>query len=163
MARQSVESNVTLSILDRLIDSDPKLSSEVPFTRAHSLRLLKDALRRDLEWLLNTRKIAVPPEEALKELNRSVYVFGLPDFSGYKMASSADQARFLKLLQGVVKLFEPRLANIRVMPLEGSLLHTRTLRLRIDGLLRIDPAPEHVSFDTVLELTSGNYEVKNAG
>jgi len=163
MARQGSESAVTLSVLDRLIDYDPRTSTEVPLSRAQSLRILKDALRRDLEWLLNTRRIAIPPDEALKEVGRSVYVFGLPDFTGYKMASSADQAKFLRLLQGVVKLFEPRLANIRVVPLEGSLMHTRTLRLRIDGMLLIDPAPEHVSFDTVLELTSGNYEVRNAG
>jgi type VI secretion system protein ImpF len=40
---------------------------------------------------------------------------------------------------------------------------TRTLRFRIEGMLVMDPAPEHVSFDTVLELTSGGYEVRNAG
>ena len=163
MARQGSDSVVTLSVLDRLIDTEPKNSSEAPITRAHSLRLLKDALRRDLEWLLNTRKIAIPPDEALKELNRSVYIFGLPDFTGFRMSSTADQARFLRLLQNIVKLFEPRLANVRIVPLEGTLLNTRTLRLRIEGMLRIDPAPEHVSFDTVLELTSGSYEVTNAG
>jgi type VI secretion system protein ImpF len=36
----------------------------------------------------------------------------------------------------------------------------RTLRFVIEGLLRIDPAPEHISFDTTLELTSGEYAVK---
>jgi predicted component of type VI protein secretion system len=34
------------------------------------------------------------------------------------------------------------------------------LRFRIEGLARIDPAPEQVTFDTVLELTSGEYQVK---
>jgi len=34
------------------------------------------------------------------------------------------------------------------------------LRFQIQGLLRIDPAPERVTFDTVLELTSGEYQVK---
>jgi type VI secretion system protein ImpF len=32
--------------------------------------------------------------------------------------------------------------------------------LIIEGLLRIDPSPEHVSFDTSLELTNGEYHVK---
>jgi type VI secretion system protein ImpF len=62
-----------------------------------------------------------------------------------------------------VKIFEPRLANVRIVPLETIAGATRTLRFRIEGMLVMDPAPEHVSFDTVLELTSGGYEVRNAG
>jgi type VI secretion system protein ImpF len=52
---------------------------------------------------------------------------------------------------------------VRIVPLEETAHGTRTLRFRIEGLLIMDPAPEHVSFDTVLELTSGEYEVRNAG
>ncbi len=62
-----------------------------------------------------------------------------------------------------MKIFEPRLANVRVVPLEWRHAGTRTLRFRIEGLLLMDPAPEHVSFDTVLELTSGEYEVQQCG
>jgi type VI secretion system protein ImpF len=163
MARTSAESAVTLSVLDRLIDQDPRNSREVALTRAQSLRQFKDSLRRDLEWLLNTRRVAVPPEESLKEVNRSLYIFGLPDFSGYKLSSPQDQTRLLRYIQTATKLFEPRLANVKVVPLEGGLISARTMRIRIEGLMLVDPAPEHVSFDTVLELTSGQYEVQNAG
>jgi type VI secretion system protein ImpF len=69
----------------------------------------------------------------------------------------------VRSLYATVKTFEPRLANIRVVPLDEAAPGTRTLRFRIEGLLLMDPAPEHVSFDTVLELTSGQYEVRNAG
>jgi type VI secretion system protein ImpF len=55
------------------------------------------------------------------------------------------------------------MANVRIVPLETVAGATRTLRFRIEGMLVMDPAPEHVSFDTVLELTSGGYEVRNAG
>ena len=40
------------------------------------------------------------------------------------------------------------------------------LRFQIEGMLDMDPAPEHISFDTVLQLSSGEYQVKgdpNAG
>jgi type VI secretion system protein ImpF len=163
MPRPIPEFSVTLSVLDRLIDNEPRNSSEAQLTRAQSVRQLKESLRRDLEWLLNTRRIAFPPEEALRELNRSVYVFGLPDFTGYRMSTPAEQTRLLRRLEASVKMFEPRLANIKVVPVEAGLIASRTLRLRIEGLLLIDPAPEHVTFDTVLELTSGQYEVLNAG
>jgi type VI secretion system protein ImpF len=164
MARPLVDSNsaVTLSTLDRLIDEDPETSVEAIPTRSQSVRQMKEAVRRDLEWLLNTRRVAVAPEEALKEVNRSVYIFGLPDFTAYSLNSSKDQVKLMRHLQTTVKLFEPRLANVRIVPLEDSTPGTRTLRFRIDGLLQMDPAPEHISFDTVLELTSGEYEVGNA-
>jgi len=165
MARYGEEytAAVTLSTLDRLIDYDPETSAEAIPTRSQSVRQLKDGLRRDLEWLLNTRRIAVPPDESLKQVNKSVYVFGLPDFSSYSLNSPKDQAKLVRFLYNTVKLFEPRLGNIRILPLEQANSASRTLRFRIEGLLLMDPAPEHVSFDTVLELTSGEYEVGNAG
>jgi type VI secretion system protein ImpF len=47
--------------------------------------------------------------------------------------------------------------RVTLEPLAGS---ARILRFQIQGLLKVDPAPERVSFDTMLELTKGEYEVK---
>jgi type VI secretion system protein ImpF len=163
MAHSVTDSAVTLSVLDRLIDLDPRNSKEAPPTRIQSERMLRDAVRRDLEWLLNTRRIAVPPDEGLKELNRSVYLFGLPDFTGFSIATPNDKSRLIRQLQTAVKIFEPRIAKARIIPVEAESAGTRTLRFRIEGLLLMDPEPEHVSFDTVLQLTSGQYEVQNEG
>jgi type VI secretion system protein ImpF len=164
MAHSAPESAVTLSVFDRLIDTDPRNSKEVPLTRAQSVRMLRDAVRRDLEWLLNTRRIAVAPDEGYREVNRSVYAFGLPDFTGVSQGSANDRAKLIRQIQYAVKIFEPRIAKVRIVATEtqqgGS---SRTLRFRIEGLLLMDPEPEHVSFDTVLQLTSGAYEVQNAG
>jgi type VI secretion system protein ImpF len=163
MARSSSDAAVTLSLLDRLIDTEPRNSREAPLNRAQSVRLLKEAVRRDLEWLLNTRRIAIPPPAQLREVNRSVYIYGLPDFSTYSFSSPADRARLVRELQTVVKIFEPRIARTRIVPVDIAGVNTRTLHFRIDGLLLMDPAPEHISFDTVLQLTSGEYEVASAG
>ena len=118
MARTPGDITVTLSVLDRLIDREPKSESEAPLTRSQSVRLLKAAVQRDLEWLLNTRRIFQEPDESLKEVNRSAYVYGLPDFSQYTMASAADQAKLLRQLLATIKMFEPRLANVRLVPVE---------------------------------------------
>jgi len=163
MAQLVPDSTVTLSVLDRLIDREPKNSKEVPLTRAQSVRALHESVRRDLEWLLNTRRIAIPPDEGLKELSKSVYVFGLPDFTSFSLSAPAERAKLLRQLQVVIKTFEPRIAKARIIPLEGETKYNRTLRFRIEGLLLMDPEPELVSFDTVLQLTSGTYEVKNEG
>jgi type VI secretion system protein ImpF len=140
MARYEPEQNVTLSILDRLIDSNPNARTDAPLNRANSMRQLKSALRRDLEWLLNTRQSPEAVGEGTSELRRSLYNYGLPDTTA-------------------LTTFEPRLMGVRVT-LEPVTAGSRILRFQIQGLLRVDPAPERVAFDTVLELTKGEYEVK---
>jgi len=155
MARAQGDVTVTLSVLDRLLDAEPKSQVEASLTRSQSVRLMKAAVRRDLEWLLNTRRIFQEPDESLKDLNRSLYLYGLPDFSSYTIASASDQAKLVRQLLAAIKLFEPRLANVRVVPMESPEGRFQALSLRIDGMLLMDPAPEPISFDTVIELKSG--------
>ena len=68
MARLEAEQTIKQSLLDRLLDHEPKSNVEPLPTRAQSLRALKTALRRDLEWLLNTRRVlphdSEPPHRA---------------------------------------------------------------------------------------------------
>jgi len=162
MPRSQGDISVTLSVLDRLLDQEPRIEMEAPLSRAQSVRMLKGAVRRDLEWLLNSRRIFQEPDESLREVNRSVYVYGLPDFSAYSMASSGDQTKLLRHLLAAIKLFEPRLANVRIVPLQNSGVGFQEFRLRIEGLLLMDPAPEPVSFDTVIELRSGVCRITGA-
>jgi type VI secretion system protein ImpF len=162
MARSQGDVVITLPVLDRLIDLEPKNSLEVPLSRAQSARVLKSALRRDLEWLLNTRRIPDLPDESLKELYSSLYLYGLPDFSTHTLASTADQAKLLRQLTATIKLFEPRLANVRVIPLPTEETGLKDLKVRIEGMLLMDPAPEPVSFDTVIETKSGTCRLTGA-
>ena len=159
MARTPGEITVTLSVLDRLIDREPKSQTEAPLTRSQSVRILKAAVQRDLEWLLNSRRIFQEPDESLKEVNRSLYIYGLPDLSQYTMVSASDQAKLLRHLLNTVKLFEPRLGNVRFVPLETTEKGIQQFRLRIEAMLLMDPAPEPVSFDTVIGLRSGNCKI----
>jgi type VI secretion system protein ImpF len=162
--RTSPDLLVTLSILDRLIDRDPRgLYGQEALTRAQSVRELKAGLRRDLEWLLNSRRVAVPPDESLVEVNRSVYVFGLSDFTGWSLASNRDQIRLLRSVQQTIKVFEPRLTKVNIIPIESQTISTRTMRFRIEAMLLMDPAPEPISFDTVLDLTSSRYQLQGDG
>lgn len=161
MAKRDATGPVTLSVLDRLLDRDPETRSEVPRTRAQSLRELKLGLKRDLEWLLNTRKtIEVAPESA-QETVRSVYHYGFTDISSKSVLSSKDHSDLVREMETAITLFEPRLkrARVRMELQEGNF---RTLKFVIEGLLCMDPAPEPVRFDTVLELSKGEYEIKGA-
>jgi type VI secretion system protein ImpF len=155
---------VTQSLLDRLVDrsrdkdSQFAASGDEPTTRSESFRWFKEGVKRDIEWLLNTRQIPEPAEE-LSELQTSLYNYGLPDITSIGLHSSRDRDRLLRVLETTLRRFEPRISDAKVS-LEPVLANTRILRFRIDGMLRVDPAPEPVSFNTILEITSGQYEVK---
>ena len=156
MARGLGETTITISALDRLIDLEPDNRMENPMSRSQSVRLLKNAVRRDLEWLLNSRRIADTPDEGLKELNKSVYTYGLPDLSALTMASTTDRNRLVRQVLGTINMFEPRLMNVRLVLVETPDAGKKDVRLRIEAMLKMDPVPEPVSFDTVIELKSGN-------
>lgn len=161
MAKRDATGPVTLSVLDRLIDRDPKNHSEIPLTRAQSLRELRLALKRDLEWLLNSRKTIDPSPDSARETVRSVYHYGFADISSKSVLSTRDHSDLMRDMETAIAIFEPRLkrAKVRMEKVEGSF---RTLKFVIEGLLCMDPAPEPVRFDTVLELGKGEYEVKGA-
>jgi type VI secretion system protein ImpF len=163
MARFEPDSIVTQSLLDRLIDHEPGNNAEAAMTRTQSVRALKAALRRDLEWLLNTRRNPDEADDRYPELKESLFNFGLPDFSSFSFASPRDRMRLLKTIESTIRIFEPRLDAVRVTLIEsgsGSYETSRNVRFQIEGLLKMDPAPEQVCFDTLLSLTSGEYQIK---
>jgi type VI secretion system protein ImpF len=159
MAGRDASGPVTLSVLDRLIDNEPKQSAEVPLTRAQSLRALKAAIKRDLEWLLNTRRTIDPAPDSARETARSVYQYGFADISSRSVLSSQDQNDLVREMESVITVFEPRLKRVKVR-MEPLGENSRDLHFVIDGLLNVDPAPEPVRFDTVLEIGKGQYEVR---
>lgn len=159
MARPDLEHIVTIPLLDRLTDLEPKEPADPPITRAQSVRNLKAALRRDLEWLFNTRANPDTPQD-MPEVVRSVYNYGLPDYTHFVLTSPNDRARLQKRIEVAISYFEPRLSGVSVKLLETSFEPGKALRFHIDGLLKMDPAPELISFDTVLDLPTGEYQVK---
>ena len=159
MSRIDNEVRITPSVLDRLLDDRPDQSQEAPASRLMNLRLHKDAVRRDLEWLLNTRREASGAIEALPETSQSLATFGLPDFSGSNVFTRAGREELRKRVETAVAVFEPRLEGIRVT-MEKVQENDRSIRFRIEGQLRVEPAPEPVVFDTMLQVGSGEIHVR---
>lgn len=163
MARGLGETTITLSVLDRLIDHEPESRVENPPSRSQSVRLLKSAVLRDLEWLLNTRRIVEMPDESMKEINKSAYVYGLPDASMLTMETAPDRNRLVRQIMTAINTFEPRLANVHLSFVNRSDAAKQNVRIRIDAMLRMDPAPEPISFDTLIELKSGKCHLAGGG
>jgi type VI secretion system protein ImpF len=153
MTTRRAENLVTQSLLDRLCDTD-----EWPNTRQASMRLYRDSVKRDVEYLLNTR---CPPIENLSlypKAASSVVNFGLPDLSSYS-DTTMDQNALLAAMVQTIRRFEPRIQNVRVIMLRTENL-TRSMRFHIEGRIQFDTSVENIEFDTVLDVTRGEYEVK---
>lgn len=159
MARIDNEIRITPSVLDRLLDYEPNLSSEAPKSRSKTLRDLKASVRRDLEWLLNTRRYIGKIPDNLEEVHKSVIAYGLPDFTSASTQNTVEQKKLIKQIETALKYFEPRFLDLKVTlePIDG---YERALKFRIDARLDIDPVPEPISFDTVLQLGSSDFSVK---
>lgn len=160
MSRIDNEIRITPSVLDRLLDDRPEETREAPVSRQTSVRLLKDTVRRDLEWLLNTRLESGGLTEAeLPEVSRSLALFGLPDFTSANVFTSEGQEGLRRTVERAIRVFEPRLESVRVA-LERVAENERAVRFRIEAQLRIEPTPEPVVFDTMLQAGSGDFRVK---
>ena len=160
------DGNVTQSVLDRLIElSDRESSSLLKGKDArpdHAGRVnqYKAGVRRDLQWLLNTKRTPNPAGPDFYYTSRSLYNYGIPDFSVLTSTSLKDRNRLLADMEEAIKIFEPRLRNVKVALVNADGLTTKRLRFQIEATLMMDPMPEQISFETVLDVVSGNYEVK---
>ncbi len=151
MSRLDNEIRVTPSVLDRLVDLDPSMSQEAPKSRSASLRDLRDSVRRDLEWLLNTRCYTEALDQNLEEAPRSVAFYGLPDFTGLGAMNTDEQKRLSNAVETSLRYFEPRFLDLKVT-MERLDSFDRQLKFHIEARLDVEPAPEPIAFDTILEM-----------
>ncbi len=159
MSRTDNEIRIISSVLDRLLDFEPKLSHEAPKSRSKSIRELKQAVRRDIEWLLNTKRYSGKIDERLEEIHKSVVSYGLPDFTGISVSNDDEQKNLTKSLETAIRIFEPRFIDVKVT-LEPTSSTDKVLRFRIEANLDIDPTPEPITFDTILQFGGSGFTVQ---
>jgi type VI secretion system protein ImpF len=150
--------NLTASVLDRLLDSDPL---ENPGSGQHPVitkRQIMDSVIRDVENLLNTRCSPVELTGQQKHLENSLVKYGLQDFTAENPKSGIARQKLCNEIQKTLSFFEPRLKQVMVRVEKSS--HTdRQVVFRISGVLIVKPLSEQVSFDTYLDLNRGHYNV----
>jgi type VI secretion system protein ImpF len=158
--RRAPDRTIRPSVLDRLLDDESELAERALGWDA-SVGVLKRVVRRDLEWLLNTRRTPLPAPPHLRETARSLYHYGLPDVTALAKDSPDAHRQLRRWLEETIALFEPRLAGVRVTLRESEAGARREMRFLIEAALRCDEEAEPVAFDTVLEIASGAYEVRD--
>ena len=151
------------SVLDRLLDNDPEVRQEPPLAYSQDWQDLHEAVKRDLENLLNTRRRCESWPADWQELEHSLVNYGLPDFMAMNLVTDEGREAFRRLLEEVIRRCELRLDRVKVSLLESTEPLDRTLRFRIEALLRAEPTPESVAFDSALEPVTCNFTLKRSG
>jgi type VI secretion system protein ImpF len=143
------------------MDDSPDDERDAPMSAGEALNALRMSVRRDLEALLNARRRWRSWPAALKELAASPVGYGIPDFTSGAMNEAGRREKLRVEVEATIRRFEPRLISVRVQLVENADKLDATLRLRIDGLLHADPAPEPVAFDTTVDSTTADVYVSS--
>ena len=153
------EINVRRPLFDRLVDSEPRDPHEVRPLRTLDRAGLKQSVRRELELLFNTRSPS--PAQRPSGYEQSVIDYGIPDLAAFSAGNPDHRAQLAEAMRRAAAFFEPRLHEIRIRlaPEPGR---DASLGAQIEASVVIDGVPEPVSFEIVLERSSGKVRVDAA-
>lgn len=153
------------SLLDRITDLQPEKEKESSSQQQLSQNQYKEAVIRDLVWLLNTCSLdTVFDLSSCPAVKNSVLNYGLPDISGHT-ANSIDTQDLEKELKRVIYQFEPRIVpnslKLRVHSNPDEMSHN-SLQFEIEGVVFEQPMPFQVMLRSRLDLESGEFEVRES-
>jgi type VI secretion system protein ImpF len=150
-AQRRQPTRVQSSLLDRLIDDAPDQERDPGLSAADTMLTLRNAVRRDLEALLNARRRWRSWPNYMRQLATSPIGYGIPDFASGAFGDAQRREELRQEIEATIRRFETRFLSVRVRLVEGPDKFEATLRLRIEALLQADPAPEPVTFDTLVD------------
>ncbi|WP_299580777.1 type VI secretion system baseplate subunit TssE [uncultured Microbulbifer sp.] len=141
------EKRLLAPVLDRLLES----SSKMNLNQSHQvLRQLREGVRRDLEYLFNTRYRCISPPDTLLHLEESNINYGLPDLSTVNLSSLVSRKQFCRDIETTILHFEPRIRSVKVTTQDKLDVEDPSIRFRVEAVLHINPASEVIVFDSAL-------------
>ncbi len=159
MAETLARDRLYPSLLDRLIDEDPRKTTEARDNRATSTAKLREAVLRDMNWLFNSTQSSDDLSD-YPEIRRSVLNYGLPAISG-RPASSLDLVDVARALREALLYFEPRLVphTVRVYAEPSSESKHNVISFRMEAQMWAQPIPLEIFMRTDVDLESGQTRV----
>ena len=151
-----------LPLLDRLFDADTDADAGHAPSAAEALENLHASVRRDIECLLNSRRRRRPLPRLLTELPTSLINYGIPDPASGTYSVPELRMGLLREVEATIRRFEPRLTHVSVTLARQEAGLGGTVRMKVDAMLRADPVPEPVSFETLLEPVSRDVTVRES-
>lgn len=165
MADKTITERLQPSLLDRLTDLEPHQKSEGGDTRVIDIRRLREIIRRDLGWLLNSNNQETMIDAAVyPNVANSVLNYGVRDVSGD--FSTKDRAEAIrKAIARAITLFEPRIreGTLEVLLYEEGDKHESVVDFDIRAEMWAQPLPMELYLRSQVDLTTGHLSLENRG
>ncbi len=142
------------SLLDRLTDDAPNQKRENFDQQTLSLQQLRQAVLRDLGWLLNTTNLeAVDDISGYQLAVKSTLNFGIPGFAGMIEVGSRLDSLERQLADAIIA-YEPRIRSetLRVRTRAMTNEANPSLVFEIEGELWAQPVPVPLYLETAIEV-----------
>jgi type VI secretion system protein ImpF len=139
-------------LFERLVDESPNLPGEAQPFRIYGVEALRNSVHRELMRLLNTR--CPLPGGPVDEQDRTVFDYGIPDFSYMGASSDTDTQQLARNLERAIVAYEPRLQDVHVT-IEPAKNSKSTVTGILNATLAVGNINEPVSFPLVLSIKSG--------
>jgi type VI secretion system protein ImpF len=147
------------SLLDRLTAPPGGESPIDPDAdRPRQIDQFRNQVKRDLEYLLNSRRALADFPADRDQLNHSLLTFGLPDFSDKGLVALLSGELKNAVVQAIER-FEPRLSNVEI-EIDHEYHGSQALRFHISARLNVEPEREPVTFETIMALDTLKFEVQ---
>ena len=159
MAELTAQERLQPCLIDRLTDENPRSTAEGREQRVVSTSKLREAVVRDLSWLLNTNNYPWQDElEPYPEVRESVINYGLRDVRGTG-ATTSTLSELRRLISSAIERFEPRIVagSLRVEPIEEEEAGRAPTQLafEIDCEIWAQPVPDRLYLKTEVDLETG--------
>lgn len=163
MADKTIMERLQPSLLDRLTDHEPGERSESRAARVIDVRRLREIIRRDLSWLLNTSDMgSMLDTGAYPHTARSVLNYGLPEVAGgYSTADGIK--RIQKTIRTTIERFEPRInpGTLEVVQRSSGSRGGATILFDIVADMWAEPMPLELYLRSEIDVTTGHVELEH--
>lgn len=150
------------SVFDRLLDDATDRASDPPLSMPEQVREVREAIRRDLEALLNTRRCPSAPPSDLPELRDALVSYGVDGMVSANLVTDEAKLQLARMIERRIATFETRLMDVRVTILTTRTHGDRALRMRIQATFRVHEGMPPISFESTIDPSTQRFLVEAA-
>lgn len=162
MADRTITERLQPALLDRLTDYEPDSKTESRDKRVIDIDRLRDIIRRDLSWLLNTNNLDTQIDaERFPQAANSVLNYGVREVAG----DFSTENRALKIhrsIQTAIERFEPRIREGTLDIIERKTMDQRRSTVVFDIVAEMwaQPFPIELYLRSEVDTTTGELRLE---
>jgi type VI secretion system protein ImpF len=157
------QQTLSYSVYDRLLgaeyDNVTIAAGDSEPNQAFTHRIIA-TIARDLQNLLNTRKMEMSLEDRYHHLEPSIVDYGVIDLTAVNARSDKEREKYRESVQCAIENYEPRLKNVKVNVIDNPNESSLIFHFNISAVLMVEPTPLSLQFDSVLPTDTRMFQVR---